>query len=104
MSQSKKAKIYTMSEKVFLYPGESANWHFVPISKKIGQEIREAYGKSARGFGAVKVEVTIGETIWLTSMFPDKYSGSYILPLKAEVRKKEGIYAEDKIKYIIKLV
>ena len=93
-----------MSEKVFLYPGESANWHFVPISKKIGQEIREAYGKSARGFGAVKVEVTIGETIWLTSMFPDKYSGSYILPLKAEVRKKEGIYAEDKIKYIIKLV
>jgi Domain of unknown function (DUF1905) len=100
-----KAKVkYTMTEKVFLYPGESGNWHFVPITKKIGQEIRQNFGKSRRGFGAVKVEVTIGKTIWLTSMFPDKYSGSYILPLKAQIRKNEEIYAEDKIKFTIKLV
>ena len=106
--QTKKPKIfqteYTMTEKVFLYPGETANWHFVPITKKIGQEIRLTYGKSNRGFGAVKVEVTIGKTTWLTSMFPDKYSGSYILPLKAQVRRNEDIYAEDKIKFTIKLM
>lgn len=99
-----KKKVYEMSEKVFLYPGETANWHFVPVTKKIGQEIRETYGKSVRGFGAVKVEVTIGQTNWLTSMFPDKYSGSYILPLKVQVRKKEEIEAGDKIKFTIKLV
>ena len=93
-----------MTEKVFLYPGESANWHFVPITQKIGKEIRETYGKSARGFGAVKVEVTIGETTWLTSMFPDKYTGSYILPLKAQVRKKEDIEANEKVKFTIRLV
>ncbi len=93
-----------MTEKVYLYPGETANWHFVPITKKIGQEIKETCGKPARGFGAVKVEVTIGKTTWLTSMFPDKYSGSYILPLKAQIRKKEDIYAEDKIKFRITLV
>ncbi len=103
MKSVKQKKLYTMTEKVFLYPGESANWHFVPITKKIGQEIRQTYGKSRRGFGAVKVEVTIGKTIWLTSMFPDKYSGSYILPLKAEVRKKEDIEAGDKITYIINI-
>lgn len=99
-----KKKSYTMTEKVFLYPGETANWHFVPITKKIGQEIRETYGKSQRGFGAVKVEVTIGETTWLTSMFPDKYSGSYILPLKAEVRKKEEIEAGEKVIFTILLL
>ncbi len=99
-----KKKVYEMTEKVFLYPGETANWHFLPITKKIGQEIREEYGKSKRGFGAVKVEVTIGQTSWLTSMFPDKYSGSYILPLKVQVRKKEDIEAGDKIKFTIKLV
>ncbi len=93
-----------MTEQVYLYPGESANWHFVPITKKIGQEIRTTYGKSARGFGAVKVEVTIGGTVWQTSMFPDKYSGSYILPIKAAVRKKEEIEAGEKITYTIKLI
>ncbi len=93
-----------MTEKVFLYPGESANWHFVPITKKVGQEIKETYGKSSRGFGAVKVEVTIGKTTWLTSMFPDKYSGSYLLPLKAEVRKKEEIEAGEKVKFLVEIV
>lgn len=101
MGQAEKINKYTMTEKVFLYPGESANWHFVPITKKVGQEIRETYGKSRRGFGAVKVEVSVGKTTWLTSMFPDKYSGSYILPLKAQVRKIEDIEAGDKITFSI---
>ncbi len=104
MKSTEVKSVYTMTEKVFLYPGESANWHFVPITKKIGQEIRQTYGKSKRGFGAIRVEVTIGKTIWLTSMFPDKYSGSYILPLKAKVRKLEDIEAGEKVTFTIKIV
>ncbi len=95
---------YTMTENVFLYPGEAGNWHFVPITKTIGQSIRASYGKSRRGFGAVKVEVTIGSVTWLTSMFPDRYSGSYILPLKAAVRKQEEIEAGEKVTFTIRLV
>lgn len=92
---------YTMTEKVFLYPGEAANWHFVPVTKKVGQEIKEKYGKYAKGFGSLPVTVTIGKTIWQTSIFPDKYSGSYILPLKARVRKKEEIEAGEKVTFSI---
>ena len=92
-----------MTEKVFLYAGETANWHFVPISKKIGTEIKDKFGKNSRGFGSLPVEVTVGKTVWKTSIFPDKYSGSYILPLKAAVRKKEGIYAEDKLKFSLEI-
>ena len=66
---------YTMTEKVFLYPGEAANWHFVPVTKKVGQEIKETYGTFAKGFGSLPVEATIGQTTWRTSIFPDKYSG-----------------------------
>ncbi|MEZ4194783.1 MAG: DUF1905 domain-containing protein [Candidatus Paceibacterota bacterium] len=99
-----KKATYTMTEKVFLYPGETANWHFVPITKKVGQEIKEKYGKAARGFGSLKVEVTVGKTTWLTSVFPDSYSGSYLLPLKSQVRKKEDIEAGEKIKFTIRLV
>ena len=95
---------YTMTEMVFLYPGESANWHFVPITKAIGIEIKEKYGKYAKGFGSLPVTVTIGKTTWQTSIFPDKYSGSYILPLKAQVRKREEVIAGEKITYKIKLL
>lgn len=94
---------YTMTEKVFLYPGEVGNWHFVPVTKAVGQEIRAKYGKHAKGFGSLPVTVTIGKTSWQTSIFPDKYSGSYLLPLKAAVRKKENIEAGEKIVYTIVL-
>ena len=104
MKATKSKKEYKMTERVFLYPGESANWHFVSITKKVGQEIRETYGKSRRGFGAVKVEVMVGKTIWQTSIFPDKYSGSYILPLKAQIRKKEDIEAGDMINFKLELI
>jgi hypothetical protein len=95
---------YTMTERVYIYPSDSARWFFVPITKKIGQEIRATYGKSVRGFGAIRVEVMIGSTVWQTSIFPDKYSGSYILPLKAIVRKKEDIEAGEKITYALRVV
>lgn len=95
---------YSLKEKVWLYPGESANWHFVTLTKKTGQEIKELYGKNARGFGSLPVEVSIGTTTWKTSIFPDKYSGSYILPLKAKVRKTEEIEAGDLISFTITLM
>jgi hypothetical protein len=95
--------VYTMTEKVWLYPGETANWHFVTLTKKIGQEIKETYGKSARGFGSLPVEVTIGETVFNTSIFPDKRAGSYLLPLKAKVRKIEDIEAGEPVTFTIRL-
>jgi Domain of unknown function (DUF1905) len=92
---------YTMTEKVWLYPGESANWHFITLTKKIGQEIKASYGTQARGFGSLPVTVTVGTTSWKTSIFPDRLSGSYFLPLKASVRKKEDIEVGDAVTFSI---
>lgn len=47
------------------------------------------------GFGSVRVRVTIGSTEWKTSVFPQKNDGPYVLPIKKEVRKREGIDAGD---------
>jgi hypothetical protein len=49
------------------------------------------------GWGSVPVTVTIGTTTWKTSIFPDKESGGYLLPLKADVRKKEHIAADSSV-------
>jgi hypothetical protein len=47
--------------------------------------------------------VTIGQTVWKTSIFPDSKSGSYLLPLKAEVRKKEKIGVGDTLTFSIEI-
>jgi hypothetical protein len=99
-----KKKSYQMKEKVWLYPGDFANWHFINITKECGQEIKENFGKGAKGFGSLPVEVTIGKTMWKTSIFPDKRIGTYILPLKAKVRKTEDIKAGDIITFSILLL
>jgi hypothetical protein len=96
-----KKPVYTMTEKVWLYPGDFANWHFVTLTKKVGEEIKTTHGKNARGFGSLPVEVTIGKTTWKTSIFPDRLSGSYLLPLKAKVRKSEDIEANELVKFSI---
>ena len=92
-----------MTEPVVLYPGFSG-WHFVGVTKKFGKEIKENFGKNCRGFGSLRVMVTVGKTSWQTSIFPDKASGTYVLPIKAFVRKRENIEAGDRLTYQLKLI
>jgi hypothetical protein len=80
-----------------------AGWHFTGIPKKESEEIKKESVVKA-GFGSIPVEVTVGKTKWKTSIFPDKRSGTYLLPLKAEVRKKEKIFSEDDIYLTIELI
>lgn len=89
-------KIFTVNAKVWLYPG-MAGWHFITLPKKTADEINFYFVHTKRGWGSLPVLATIGQTTWKTSIFPDKKIGSYLLPLKAEVRKKESIHAEDTI-------
>lgn len=78
-----------------------AGWHFVNVSKKVSKEIQETFGNSNGGFGSIPVVVTVGKTNWKTSIFPDKKSGTYLLPIKAEVRNKEGITDGTMLAYTI---
>ncbi len=93
--KTKKGKAYKVSGKVWLYPGESANWHFFTIPKKESSELKELYKGLTKGWGSLPVSVTMGKTTWVTSIFPDSKSGTFILPIKAMVRKKEQVYEGD---------
>jgi len=98
-----KAKIYTLKAKVWLYPAQTAAWHFLTLPKKEGQEIRKMFKAVSKGWGSLPVEVTLRSTTWKTSIFPDKTSGSYLLPLKAAVRKREEIEESDTISFTLKV-
>jgi Domain of unknown function (DUF1905) len=96
------ANLYKMKSEVWLYPG-MAGWHFVSVPKKDGKDIKKRFGKKQRGWGSLPVVVTLGKTIWKTSIFPDKHSGSYLLPLKALVRKNEGVLSGDKVSFSLEI-
>lgn len=80
-----------------------SGWCFVGVPKKESEKIKNGY-KNKKGFGSVPVNVTIGKTKWKTSIFPDKRSGTYLLPLKSEVRKKESIFVDDIVSLILEII
>ncbi len=96
-----KKKSYKIKSKVVLWAGEQAAWHFAGVGGKVAEELREKYGKHQRGFGSIPVEVKLGKTIWKTSVFWDSKGKGYLLPLKASVRKAEGVMNGDEITFTI---
>ncbi|MBM3925799.1 MAG: DUF1905 domain-containing protein [SAR202 cluster bacterium] len=91
-----------MRAKVWLYAGPSG-WHFVTLPKEQSSEIKARFNLVKRGWGSLPVAVTIGKTTWDTSIFPDRESGAYLLPLKADVRAREGIKVGDVITFAVKI-
>lgn len=69
---------------------EDAAWYFAEVPEELSGDIREVMEPFARGFGAVRVEATVGTTTWRTSIFPGS-SGTYSLPLKRAVREAESL-------------
>jgi hypothetical protein len=79
-----------------------AAWYFLTIAGEAADGIRLAamsgqWLDGRRGFGSARVEASIGGTIWKTSVFPHKESGGWLLPVKAAVRKAEGITEGDDV-------
>lgn len=68
-----------------------ASWHFISVPEDPSATIKAFAPEAKRGFGSVRVRVRIGETDWQTSLFPDKKSGCYLLPVKKAVRSAEGL-------------
>lgn len=82
---------YRFEAKIWLYHSDKASWHFVTVPKDMSDHIKSFSAAPKRGFGSVRIKAEIGTTQWSTSIFPDKKSGCYFLPLKAEVREKQKL-------------
>ncbi|MFA5854598.1 MAG: DUF1905 domain-containing protein [Patescibacteria group bacterium] len=98
-----KTNVYALRAEIWPYHGKAA-WHFITLSKKQAADIKKRFGANARGWRSLPVTVTIGTTRWLTSIFPDSSSGSYLLPVKASVRKKEKLMDGKSISFTLEVV
>ena len=67
------------------------SWRFVTVPEDVSDEVDETVGGLTGGFGSVRVEVTVGRTVWRTSLFPSSEAGAYVLPVKKAVRTAEGL-------------
>jgi hypothetical protein len=95
--------VITVAGPLWLWSGGQGSWHFFSIPEEQAVEIRvHSLGSGRRGFGSVRVAATIDDVTWRTSVFPQK-SGGYILPVKADVRRRAGIAAGDEIVVTLEL-
>lgn len=78
--------------------GETAtSWFFVTVTEALAADIRAASRARAGAWGMVKVMARVGDTRWSTSLFYSKDVGSFLLPMKASVRKAEKLVEGDAV-------
>lgn len=87
-----------------LWQWKGGAWRFVTVPEHVSDEVDEVVGDATGGFGSVRVEVTVGSTTWLTSLFPSTEQGAYVLPVKKAVRTAEGVGDDDPLEVTIRLV
>lgn len=80
---------FQFTSDLWRYQGE-APWHFVTLPHQVADDL-DAIEAERAGFGSIPVEVTVGSSTWKTSLFPDTKTGSFVLPIKKEIREREGL-------------
>ena len=96
--------LHTFTAQLWVWDArKSDTWTFVTVPPQLSDEL-QARGGASSGFGSVSVEVTIGSSCWRTSVFPDKESRCFVLPIKAAIRKAEAIAAGDTVAITLKTV
>lgn len=70
---------------------------FVTLPKDLADDIKSLGLGAHKGFGSIKVRISIGDQTWDTSIFPSSKTGSYDLPIKKDVRQKLGVEVGDEL-------
>lgn len=78
------------------HEGQGA-WCFVSLPSDLSTEIRTHLKWQEEGWGRLKAIAKIGSSTWETSIWFDSKRACYLLPLKAAIRKKEGIKVNQSI-------
>jgi hypothetical protein len=69
--------------------------HFITVPDEECGALEAACAFVTYGWGMIPVAAQIGATEWKTSLFPK--DGRYIVPVKASVRKAEGLELGDAV-------
>ncbi len=90
-----KAKIWQHSA-----PG---GWYFVSLPKTLTKEIRSHLKWQEEGWGRLKAIAQIGNSMWETAIWFDTKQNTYLLPLKAAVRRTENLELNQTIQVTLEI-
>ncbi len=90
--------VFTFTATIWKWPGDMS-WYFVHLPREYFEPIRTKYGK-----GMIKVSATLGKTTWDTSLFPHTKDRSFMISIKAKVRKAEDLMAGDEVRIQVKIL
>ena len=92
----------TYPERVNLeFTGEIWSWrgpspfHFITVPDEESAALHAASSSVTYGWGMIPVSAEIRSTRWTTSLFPK--DGGYLVPVKAAVRRAEGLDIGDTV-------
>jgi hypothetical protein len=91
---------YEFSAKAWQHSAPNG-WHFVSLPAEIATEIRENLQWQEEGWGRLKATAKIGNSEWKTAIWFDTKHKTYLLPLKAEIRKNEKIETNQDVTTIV---
>ena len=85
---------FQITGKIWYWRGP-APFFFVTVPEKESGEINALEKLVTYGWGMIPVTIQIGETACTTALFPK--DGLYIVPIKASIRKAEGLSENDDV-------
>lgn len=72
-----------------------APWFFITVPTEQGRDLQAMVKFVTYGWGMIPVRAQIGNSEWATSLFPK--DGSYVVPIKASIRKAEKLEEGDSV-------
>ena len=76
-------------------------WTFVSLPKEISRAMRENFRHLEEGWGRMKVTAKLGSSEWHTAIWFDTKQDTYLLPIKAKIRKQENVALGEALRIVI---
>jgi len=77
--------------------------HFVSLPEEISIEIRTHHQQFEEGWGRLNAKVELNEYAWETAIWYDTKRTTYLLPIKAAIRKKNILKIDELLDLKIKI-
>lgn len=96
---------FTFTARLWAWRARPDSWVFVTLPREVSEAVEDHVAAlPPRGFGSVRVEVRLGGSSWRTSVFPSNEEQGYVLPVKAKVRRAEGLEAGDEAELELRIL
>ena len=76
-------------------------WYFVSLPQNMSEEIRSHLKWQEEGWGRMKAVAQIGNNEWETAIWFDTKMKTYLLPIKAAIRKKCRLEIEEPFEMVV---